>query len=68
MTNQMPANIAVLGECMLELSLPNLDAEQTSSAAKFAFGGDTLNMAVYMARSGASVEYVTAIGLSLIHI
>jgi len=62
MTNQTPANIAVLGECMLELSLPNLDTQQTSSAAKFAFGGDTLNMAVYMARSGASVEYVTAIG------
>lgn len=59
---QMPKRIAVFGECMLEISLPPLSSSLSSVAANFAFGGDTLNMSVYMARLGAQVDYVTAIG------
>jgi 2-dehydro-3-deoxygluconokinase len=50
---------AAIGECMLELS-----AEQSSAfgAQTLRYGGDTLNTAVYMARQGVSVEYITALG------
>lgn len=44
------------GECMLELS------ERADGSLVRSFGGDTLNTAVYAARSGASVAYLTALG------
>ncbi|MHA1566329.1 MAG: sugar kinase [Alphaproteobacteria bacterium] len=47
--------IATIGECMLELSGP-------PDAQHFGFGGDTLNTAIYLARLGVSVDYVTALG------
>ncbi|UTA48644.1 sugar kinase [Simiduia sp. 21SJ11W-1] len=48
--------IAALGECMIELAPNNSDS--------FALGyaGDTLNTAVYLARFGAEVDYLTALG------
>lgn len=50
------SNIACLGECMLELSnLPNGDY-------RMGFGGDTLNTAIYLARLGVEVGFVSAIG------
>ncbi|WP_034945251.1 2-dehydro-3-deoxygluconokinase [Erwinia oleae] len=52
--------IAVIGECMIELSQKNSDLSR-------GFGGDTLNTAVYIARqvdaAQLSVEYVTALGI-----
>ena len=48
--------IASIGECMLELSA--LGDENYSMA----YGGDTLNTAVYLARLGVEVDYVTALG------
>ena len=48
------ARIAAIGECMVELS--------TNDGCKLGFGGDTLNTAIYMARLGQSVSYVTALG------
>ena len=48
--------IAAIGECMVEF-------RQTGEAGFAAgFGGDTLNTAVYLARLGQSVDYVTALG------
>lgn len=51
--------LACIGECMIELS----DAADGMSRA---YGGDTLNTAVYAARlgraAGVSVDYVTALG------
>ena len=44
-----------IGECMLELS-------GTAGDYSLAFGGDTLNAAVYMSRHGVSVDYLTALG------
>ncbi|WP_338464053.1 sugar kinase [Franconibacter daqui] len=51
--------IAVIGECMIELS-------QKGTEVNRGFGGDTLNTSVYIARQVApaalSVHYVTALG------
>ncbi|HEI8868612.1 sugar kinase [Serratia sp. AKBS12] len=52
-------NLAVIGECMIELSQKGDDLSR-------GFGGDTLNTAVYVARQVAqqalNVHYVTALG------
>lgn len=52
-------NIAVIGECMIELSQKGADLNR-------GFGGDTLNTAVYVARQvntdALGVHYVTALG------
>jgi len=52
-------NIAVIGECMIELS-------QKGDALNRGFGGDTLNTSVYIARQvspdALNVHYVTALG------
>ncbi|MCV9879829.1 2-dehydro-3-deoxygluconokinase [Brenneria izbisi] len=52
-------NIAVIGECMIELSQKGTDLNR-------GFGGDTLNTAIYIARQVKAdvlgVHYVTALG------
>ncbi len=52
----MTARVASIGECMVELR--ELPEGQLSRG----FGGDTLNTAVYLARLGVAVDYVTALG------
>ena len=52
--------MSVLGECMLELSAPPLTSSQVN--AGLSYGGDTLNTAVYFARLGGAVDYLTALG------
>lgn len=62
MTNT--TKIAVIGECMIELR-PEISAAGYASAtidAQIAYGGDTLNVAVYLARQGIGVEYATMVG------
>lgn len=53
-------NVACIGECMVELQ------RGEGGGITQTFGGDTLNTAVYLARSaahlGARVEYVTCLG------
>jgi 2-dehydro-3-deoxygluconokinase len=55
----MSKKIAVIGECMIELS-------EKGSAVNRGFGGDTLNTSVYIARqvkqSDLQVSYITALG------
>ncbi len=55
----MSKKIAVIGECMIELS-------QKGTEVSRGFGGDTLNTSVYIARQvnpdALSVNYVTALG------
>jgi 2-dehydro-3-deoxygluconokinase len=48
--------VASIGECMIELS-----AAAGGLLAR-GYGGDTLNTAVYLARLGVAVDYVTALG------
>ena len=52
--------VACIGECMIELKR----AGQGTEAGLFSrgYGGDTLNTAVYLARLGVAVDYVTALG------
>jgi 2-dehydro-3-deoxygluconokinase len=54
-----PVQVALLGECMIELQGPAFGTLTQG------FGGDTLNTAVYLARSGGAafeVHYATALG------
>jgi 2-dehydro-3-deoxygluconokinase len=48
--------VACIGECMIELR------QATDGRLSRGYGGDTLNTAVYLARLGTSVDYVTALG------
>jgi 2-dehydro-3-deoxygluconokinase len=52
--------VASIGECMIELR------HRSATALDLAYGGDTLNTAVYLARltrdRDARVDYVTAVG------
>jgi 2-dehydro-3-deoxygluconokinase len=54
------AKVASVGECMIELR------HRGESELELAYGGDTLNFAVYLARltrgKGVAVDYVTALG------
>ena len=50
------SRVACLGECMIELR------ERPDGLLSRGFGGDTLNTAVYLARLGVTVDYVTALG------
>ncbi|GGP74749.1 sugar kinase [Shewanella ulleungensis] len=54
-----PLKIAIIGECMVEL-------QKKLSGLKQAFGGDTLNTALYLARltksKSITTSYVTALG------
>ena len=45
-----------IGECMVEL------ARGSDGRFALSYGGDTFNTAVYLARSGSAVSYVTALG------
>lgn len=48
--------VVLIGEAMLELSHPG------GGEARLAYGGDTLNTAIYLARLGHAPHYVTALG------
>ena len=48
--------VLALGECMIELR------ERPDGLLSRGFGGDTLNTALYLARLGVTVDYVTALG------
>ena len=56
MIERRGARIACLGECMVELR------ERPDGLLSRGFGGDTLNTALYLARLGVAVDYVTAVG------
>ena len=53
------SKVACIGECMIELK-----QAQGTEPGPFSrgYGGDTLNTAVYLARLGVGVDYVTALG------
>src|ERR1700735_1036350 len=48
--------VACIGECMIELK------QAGGGLFSRGFGGDTLNTAVYLARLGVEVDYITALG------
>ena len=53
-------DIAVIGECLIELSA-NGSLADTSTLNKF-FGGDTVTTAVAIARLGGNITYLTKVG------
>jgi len=58
----MNNKVGVIGECMLEMSRASPDLATASLPMNLGYGGDTLNAAVYLARKGIAVDYVTALG------
>lgn len=61
----MQKKLAVIGECMLEISVG--DGRDIAAAinplnSALSFGGDTLNTALYLSRLGFPVSYITALG------
>jgi len=52
--------VACIGECMIELK--QAPGGQAAGLYSRGFGGDTLNTAVYLARLGVTVDYITALG------
>lgn len=54
------ARVACIGEGMLELS--RAPKETGGSDWRLAYGGDTLNTAIHLARAGHDVAYLTALG------
>ena len=57
---QPKVDIAIIGECLIELS-SNGTLADTSTLNKY-FGGDTVTTAVAIARLGGKVTYVTKVG------
>ena len=54
--NERKAAVVSIGEVMIEL------ARGSDERVGFGYGGDTFNVAVYLARAGVDVAYVTALG------
>src|SRR6201991_1966167 len=54
--HRLMAKVACIGECMIELR------PAPGGLYSRGFGGDTLNTAVYLARLGVDVDYITALG------
>jgi 2-dehydro-3-deoxygluconokinase len=52
--------VACIGECMIELKQAQSDRQ--GGLFSRGYGGDTLNTAVYFARLGVDVDYITALG------
>ena len=57
---QQKIDIAIIGECLIELSSNGTLAE--SSTLNKYFGGDTVTTAVAIARLGGKISYITKIG------
>lgn len=54
-------NVVAVGECMIEISRLGGD-EGGGTGWRLQHGGDTLNVATYLARLGTPVAYMTALG------
>lgn len=58
----MSISVAIIGECMLELSRANQVNDERGFASTLSYGGDTLNTAIYLSREAVATRYVTALG------
>lgn len=58
----MTVRIVVVGECMLQLGELKRGATPSALSATMSYGGDTLNTALYLARTGIKSDYVTGLG------
>lgn len=58
----MLTKVAVIGECMLELSQLASSSDGSTRPMEMSFGGDTLNTAIYLSRNDIPITYVTGLG------
>ena len=58
----MSVSIAVIGECMLELTHGNPAEQGVARSMSMSYGGDTINTSIYLSRANVDVSYVTALG------
>jgi len=58
----MSVSMAVIGECMLELTYADLEGSDAALPMTMSYGGDTLNTSIYLARNNIAVSYVTGLG------
>ena len=60
--NIMAISVAVIGECMLELTRVKELVAGVQNPMSMNYGGDTLNTSIYLARNDIAVSYVTGLG------
>ena len=58
----MSVSVAVIGECMLELTHSDHENAERTWPLNMSYGGDTLNAAIYLSRAHIDVSYVTGLG------
>lgn len=58
----MSTSIAVIGECMLELTRVQEMVEGVKNPMALNYGGDTINTSIYLARNDVDVSYVSGLG------
>ena len=58
--DQQKTDIAIIGECLIELT-SNGSLAESSTLNKY-FGGDTVTTAVAIARMGGNISYITKVG------
>lgn len=58
----MTTSVAVIGECMLELTRTKSMVEGVKNPMAMNYGGDTINTSIYLARNNIDVSYLTGLG------
>ena len=58
----MSISVAVIGECMLELTHTKNEIAGTARPMAMSYGGDTINTSIYLSRNDIDVSYVTGLG------
>ena len=58
----MSLSVAVIGECMLELTHADMKSFNITLPMNMNYGGDTINTAIYLSRNNVDVSYITGLG------
>lgn len=58
----MSISVAVIGECMVELSHAAHTTAGRARPMAMSYGGDTINTSIYLSRHDVSVSYITGLG------
>ena len=58
----MSVSVAVIGECMLELTHADSQDQGKALPMLMSYGGDTINTSIYLARNQIDVSYISGLG------
>jgi len=58
----MSVSVAIIGECMLELTHAGIPNSGVAKLMKMGYGGDTINTSIYLSRNDIAVSYITGLG------